>query len=93
MDKGEQFIARHGDKRILIIRFIRGVKAVVPTIAGMLRMTTTRFALATVGSAFVWAAAHLLPAIALGRGLQVAHAANARFAILAGFGAAVALLA
>ena len=51
------------------------------------------FALANVGSAFVWAAAHLLPAIALGRGLQVAHAANARFAILAGFGAAVALLA
>ena len=93
MDKGEQFIARHGGKSIFIVRFIPGVKAVVPTIAGMMGMTTIRFALVNVGSAFVWAAAHLLPAILLGRGLQVAHAANPRFAILAGLGAAAALLA
>ena len=93
MDKGEQFIARHGGKSIFIVRFIPGVKAVVPTIAGMMGMSTTRFVLVNVGSAFVWAAAHLLPAIALGRGLQVAHAANPRFAILAGLGAAAALLA
>jgi membrane protein DedA with SNARE-associated domain/membrane-associated phospholipid phosphatase len=93
MDKGEHFIARHGGKSIFIARFVPGVKAVVPTIAGMMGMTTTRFALVNVGSAFVWAAAHLLPAIALGRGLQVAHAANPRFAILAGLGIAAALLA
>lgn len=93
IDKGEQFIARHGGKSIFIVRFIPGVKAVVPTIAGMMGMTMTRFALVNVGSAFVWAAVHLLPAIALGRGLQVAHAANPRFAILAGLGIAAALLA
>ncbi|EEW25071.1 bifunctional DedA family/phosphatase PAP2 family protein [Rhodobacter ferrooxidans] len=93
MEKGEQFIARHGGKSIFIVRFIPGVKAVVPTIAGMMGMTTTRFALVNVGSAFVWAAVHLLPAIALGRGLQVAHAANPRFAILAALGAAAAVLA
>ena len=93
MDKGEKFIARHGGKSIFIVRFIPGVKAVVPTIAGMMGMTTMRFALVNVGSAFVWAAVHLLPAIALGRGLQVAHAANPRFAILAGLGAAAAVLA
>ena len=93
MDRGEQFISRHGGKSIFIVRFIPGVKAVVPTIAGMMGMTTTRFALVNVGSAFVWAAAHLLPAIALGRGLQVAHAANPRFAILAGLAIAAALLA
>ena len=92
MDKGERFIARHGGKSIFIVRFIPGVKAVVPTIAGMMGMATTRFALVNVGSAFVWAALHLLPAIALGRGLQVAHAANPRFAILAGLGTAAALL-
>jgi membrane protein DedA with SNARE-associated domain/membrane-associated phospholipid phosphatase len=93
MDKGEQFIARHGGKSIFIVRFIPGVKAVVPTIAGTMGMSPMRFALVNVGSAFVWAAAHLLPAIALGRGLQVAHAANPRVAILAGLAAAAALLA
>lgn len=92
MDKGEGFIARHGGKSIFIVRFIPGVKSVVPTIAGMMGMSVTRFALVNVGSAFVWAAAHLLPAIALGRGLQVAHTANPRFAILAGLGLAVALI-
>ena len=92
MDKGEQFIARHGGKSIFIVRFIPGVKAVVPTIAGMMGMTTTRFALVNAGSAFVWAAVHLLPAIALGRGLQVAHAANPRIAILAGLAATAAIL-
>lgn len=92
MDKGESFIARHGGKSIFIVRFIPGVKAVVPTIAGMMGMSLTRFTLVNVGSAFVWAAAHLLPAIALGRGLQVAHTANPRFAILAGLGFAVALI-
>ncbi len=93
MEKGEQFIARHGGKSIFIVRFIPGVKAVVPTLAGMMGMSTTRFALVNVSSAFVWAAVHLLPAIALGRGLQVAHAANPRFAILAALVAAAAVLA
>jgi undecaprenyl-diphosphatase len=92
MDKGESFIARHGGKSIFIVRFIPGVKAVVPTIAGMMGMSLTRFSLVNVGSAFVWAAVHLLPAMALGRGLQVVHAANPRFAILAGLGVAVALI-
>ncbi len=92
MDKGEAFIARHGGKSIFIVRFIPGVKAVVPTIAGMMGMTTTRFALVNVGSAIVWAAAHLLPAVALGRGLQVAHAANPRIAILIGLAAVAAVL-
>ena len=93
MDAGERFIARHGGKSIFIARFIPGMKAVVPTIAGMMGMATTRFALVNIGSAFVWAAVHLLPAIALGRGFQVAHAANPRFAILAGLGATAAVLA
>ena len=55
-------------------------------------VSLTRFALVNVGSAFVWAAAHLLPAIALWRGFQVVHAANPRFAVLAGLGVAGGVL-
>ena len=83
MAQGEQYIAKHGGKSIFIVRFVPGLKAVVPTIAGMMGMSTTRFALVNVVSAFVWAAVHLVPALALGRGLQVAHAANPRFVLLA----------
>ena len=91
--QGEEFVARHGGKSIFIVRFVPGMKAVVPTIAGMMGMTTMRFALVNVGSAFVWAAVHLLPAVALGRGLQVAHAANPRFVLLALLGLAVVIVA
>ena len=93
MAQGEQFVARHGGKSIFIVRFVPGVKAVVPTIAGMMGMTTMRFVLVNVGSAFVWAAAHLLPAMAIGRGLQVAHAANPRFVLLVLLGLAVVIVA
>jgi len=92
MDQGERLIARHGGKSIFIVRFIPGIKAVVPTIAGMMGMTVTRFALVNVGSAVVWAAVHLLPAIALGRGLQVTRAANPRFLLLAGLALGLVLL-
>lgn len=89
MAKGERFVASHGGKSIFIVRFIPGVKAVVPTIAGMMGMSVTRFAIVNVVSAFAWAAAHLLPAMAFGRGLEVLHAANPRFVILAGLAVAV----
>lgn len=51
MDKGERFNARHGGRGIFIVRFIPGVKAVVPTIAGVMGMSTTQFSLVNVGSA------------------------------------------
>lgn len=93
MAQGKQFIARHGGKSIFIARFVPGVKAVVPTVAGMMGMTAARFALVNAGSGFVWAAVHLLPAMALGRGLQVVHLANPRFVLLVMVGLAVVIVA
>jgi membrane protein DedA with SNARE-associated domain len=63
--KGEVFFARHGGKSIFIGRFIPGVKAVVPGIAGMLGMHWPRFFAINVISAFAWAAAHIVPAMLL----------------------------
>jgi len=63
--KGEVFFARHGGKSVFIGRFIPGVKAVVPGIAGMLGMHWPRFFVINVVSAFAWAAAHIVPAMLL----------------------------
>ena len=63
--KGEVFFARHGGKSIFIGRFITGVKAVVPGIAGMMGMQYRYFTFINVVSAFVWAAAHILPGMLL----------------------------
>jgi undecaprenyl-diphosphatase len=65
IERGERFFARHGGKSIFIGRFIPGVKAVVPGIAGMMGMDWRRFVLINIFSSFVWAAAHILPGMLL----------------------------
>lgn len=82
LDKGEAFFQRHGGKSVFIGRFIPGVKAVIPGIAGMMGMGITRFTVINIVSAFAWAGAHIIPAVALGRGFDLAHSANPRLAAL-----------
>lgn len=65
LDRGEAFFARHGGKSVFIGRFIPGVKAVVPGIAGMMGMPYRWFSIINVSSAFAWAAAHILPGMLL----------------------------
>jgi undecaprenyl-diphosphatase len=65
LGKGEVFFARHGGKSVFIGRFIPGVKAVVPGIAGMMGMPYRWFSVINVSSAFAWAAAHILPGMLL----------------------------
>jgi undecaprenyl-diphosphatase len=68
--KGEVFFQRHGGKAIFIGRFITGLKAVVPGIAGMLGMRWSYFTFINVISAFVWAASHILPGMFLSEWLE-----------------------
>jgi len=63
--QGELFFQRHGGKAIFIGRFITGVKATVPGVAGMMGMSYRYFTIINVISAFVWAAAHILPGMLL----------------------------
>lgn len=63
--RGEVFFAKHGGKSVFIGRFIPGVKAIVPGIAGMLGMHWPHFFGINVLSSFAWAAAHILPGLLL----------------------------
>ena len=65
ISRGEQFFGKHGGKAVFIGRFIPGVKAVVPGIAGMMGMQYRYFTIINVVSAFAWAAAHILPGMLL----------------------------
>lgn len=65
IDRGEEFFAKHGGKAVFVGRFIPGVKAVIPGVAGIMGMNYAYFTLINVTSAFVWAAAHLLPGMLL----------------------------
>lgn len=84
LEKGERFFARYGSLSIFLARFVPGVKAVLPTVAGMAGMSPTRFAVVNVLSAFVWSAAHLFPSMLVGRGLGVAATTNPKIIELFG---------
>ena len=81
LDKGEEYVRQHGGKSIAIGRFIPGIKAVVPGVAGMFGMNQTYFTLVNVISGTVWAVAHILPGILLGQALTFASDLSGRLLV------------
>lgn len=59
---GEAFFARYGWTGIVIARFLPGVRAIVPVVAGTSGMKPLLFYAANIGSATIWAPVHILPA-------------------------------
>lgn len=66
LTNGENFFHRHGSMSVFIGRFVGPVRALVPLIAGMLKMRPLRFTLTSICSAIGWAPAYMLPGILLG---------------------------
>ena len=58
----EKFFHRFGTASVAICRFIPVLRSTVPLVAGMAGMMRSRFLLANVTSAFVWAPVHVVPA-------------------------------
>ncbi|WP_201401493.1 bifunctional DedA family/phosphatase PAP2 family protein [Kaistia sp. 32K] len=69
--RGEAFFARFGTLSVAIGRFVPGVRAVIPLVAGVVGMPPARFFLVNVLSALVWAPAHILPGAGMGLALGV----------------------
>lgn len=80
--RGMRFFARHGIKGIVIGRFFGPVRAILPLIAGLMRMSPRRFLIANTASALVWAPAYLAPGILFGASLKLAAEAATRLVIL-----------
>jgi membrane protein DedA with SNARE-associated domain/membrane-associated phospholipid phosphatase len=80
--KGEEFIKIHGGKSIALGRFVPGVKAVVPGIAGMFGMGQVFFTAINVSSGILWSIAHLGPGILLGQALALAGDLSGRLLII-----------
>lgn len=66
LGNGEKFFHKYGSMSVFIGRFVGPVRALVPMVAGMLRMKPLRFAIANITSAIGWAPAYMLPGILLG---------------------------
>ncbi len=66
LENGEKFFKNHGGKSVFIGRFVGPVRALVPVVAGMLRLKPLIFTIANVLSAIIWAPVYMLPGILLG---------------------------
>lgn len=62
----ERFFEKYGMRSIFFARFLPGVRAFVPLLAGTLGMHVARFYAVNIFSAAVWAPAHILPGMLFG---------------------------
>jgi membrane protein DedA with SNARE-associated domain len=89
MSQAEGFFRRYGAASVAICRFIPVLRSTVPLVAGMAGMARSRFLIANVSSAFVWAPAHVLPAQFAGLSLADLEAGDWQNAALCAGGLAL----
>jgi membrane protein DedA with SNARE-associated domain len=87
----ETFFHRYGTASVAVCRFLPVLRSTVPLVAGMAGMARTRFLVANVASAFVWAPVHVVPAQFAGLTLADLEAGDWQNAAL--WGAAMILCA
>lgn len=84
VERGEAYFLRHGGKSVFIGRFVPGVKAIVPGIAGMVGMNVTRFTVINVTSAIAWTIVHLGPGYVAGTAFGALGEISGRLATVLG---------
>lgn len=72
LDRGYQFFERWGVASVFIGRFLGPLRAVVPLVAGILRMPQLKFQIANVVSAIIWLPAVMYSGCAIGKLLGLA---------------------
>jgi membrane protein DedA with SNARE-associated domain/membrane-associated phospholipid phosphatase len=66
LNSGEKFFIKYGIMSVFIGRFIGPVRALVPIVAGMLKMKPLRYVTVSIIASIMWAPVYMLPGILLG---------------------------
>jgi membrane protein DedA with SNARE-associated domain len=84
--RSEAFIAKHGVASVFLARFTAVVRAFVPLVAGILKMSSRQFYAANILSALVWAPMHVLPGVLLASSMNVwvTSTSHLGFAVIVG---------
>ncbi len=64
--RGEAFFSRYGAYSVILGRFVGPIRAVIPSIAGMMGMSGKLFFVVNFFSALIWAPAYILPGVFFG---------------------------
>lgn len=79
---GQAAIQKHGGKSVFIARFLPTIRAIVPLVAGIMRLNPWRFYLVNIVSAIAWAVSHIVPAVIAGASVAMAGAVGGRLVVL-----------
>ncbi len=82
LEKGTAFFQRYGGKSVAMGRFFGPIRAVIPLVAGMMKMPTGQFLVANILSALAWAPTYLLPGMAFGASMELASEVALRLVVL-----------
>jgi membrane protein DedA with SNARE-associated domain len=66
IERSSQLIRKYGIVSVFLARFTAVVRAFVPLLAGIMRMSTHHFYVANILSALVWAPIHVFPGVLVG---------------------------
>jgi membrane protein DedA with SNARE-associated domain len=80
--RSERFITRYGAASVFLARFTAVVRAFVPLVSGILRMSPRQFYAANILSAFAWAPAHVFPGVLIAMALRFTNASAEERVIL-----------
>ena len=69
--RSEIFVTQYGAVSVVLARFAPVVRAFVPLVSGILRMSPLQFYAANILSALAWAPAHIFPGVLLAMALQL----------------------
>jgi membrane protein DedA with SNARE-associated domain/membrane-associated phospholipid phosphatase len=79
---GLRFFDKWGSMSVIFGRFVGPVRPIIPVVAGMMGMTPTRFTIANIISAVLWAPTSIIPGILVGASMQLAAESAVRLAIV-----------
>lgn len=82
IESAEKFMQRYGSMSVLVARFVGVVRAIVPFVAGMVRMPVRTFMLWNVLSAIVWSISFILAGVLFGSVWRVLGAWTTRAGLL-----------
>jgi membrane protein DedA with SNARE-associated domain len=86
MAAADRFFAKYGSYSVALCRFIPVLRSTVPLVAGIAGMSRRRFLIANIGSALVWAPAHVCPAQLAGLSVDKLRAGDWQSAAVLGAG-------
>jgi membrane protein DedA with SNARE-associated domain len=80
--RSEALIDRFGVASVFLARFTAVVRAFVPLVAGILRMSPRQFYAANILSALAWAPAHVFPGVLLAMVIRLAGASTGQLTLM-----------